>query len=95
MRNDEWPWECLSCGTTLYHDVEHCRTCASASVHPKTRGRSSALREFVSWMRREPYPSFVLKVTAISSTELALTALWLHLILLGPSELIRNGILPV
>jgi hypothetical protein len=41
-------------------------------------------------MRRESYPSFVIKITSIASVELALTTFWLQLMLLGPAELVRE-----
>lgn len=94
LPTDGWPWQCLTCGSALYHDAENCRNCA-ARPPASAGGRSPATQSFSDWMRREPYPTFVLKVTTISGAELALTALWLHLVSFGPAELIAAGFLPI
>lgn len=44
-------------------------------------------RGFWGWIREESFAAFLLKVTAISGLELALTTLWLQVVLLGPTEL--------
>ena len=91
--NDEtWPWECLHCGTTIYHDGEYCRECESRHVFTEDNRWIRGLRAFLRWMRRESHPSFVLKTTSIASVELTLTAFWLQLMLVGPTELMREAL---
>lgn len=84
-----WPWQCVGCGTTIYHDGDYCRDCESATTSARRGPLLRNLREFVGWMRGQPYRTFVPTVTLITFLELALTALWLELVLLGPSELLR------
>lgn len=79
---DAWPWNCLSCGTTIYTDAECCRDCESAHLpafHVRQRDISVG---FVDWMRRETVPTFVRKITVIASIELSLTTLWLYALLI-------------
>lgn len=83
-----WPWRCVGCATTIYHDGEFCRDC-KASPSPRNKSLVSGLREFISWMRRESYWTFVPTVTVITGIELALTALWLQIIIFGPAEFLR------
>ena len=83
-----WPWRCVECESTIYHDGEFCRDCKS-SPSPKRGRLGDGLREFVSWMRRESYWTFVPTVTIITGIELALTALWLQILVFGPPEFAR------
>lgn len=89
---DTWPWRCLGCGGTIYHDVELCRECRPRGPHGEAGRRPEAAEGFVDWMRREPASALSLKVSVIAGVELALTAVWLQL-LVGASGL--AGLAPV
>lgn len=91
--NEEtWPWDCLHCETTIYHDGRYCSECESLRPFVEENRWLRGPRAFLGWMRRESHPSFVLKTTSIASVELALTAFWLQLMLLGPAELMREAL---
>ena len=90
---DAWPWRCLGCGGTIFHDVEFCRDCESTRPPPEQPPPLEVPEEFLEWMRNEPRPTFSAKVTAITGIELLLTTLWLELLLRGPVELARLGVL--
>ena len=80
---DSWPWECLNCQTTIFHDSLYCRDCEAWKWAETASGQSGPVGSFVDWMQRESYPSFVTKVTVIAGIELGLTAVWIHLLILG------------
>lgn len=84
---DTWPWRCLRCGGTIFHDGERCRDCRT--IDPSAAATASRPRGFIEWMRAEPLATFSLKVTATAGVELALTALWLELLLSRSAELAR------
>lgn len=81
--HDAWPWRCLGCEDVIYHDAEYCRDCRRPSLPPRIADTRHPVAAFLDWIRREPYPSFLTKVTAVASLELSLTALWLQLMLVG------------
>lgn len=81
-----WPWQCLGCRGPLYHDGELCRDCRTVDPFAGEPGLPDALAEFVDWIRVESYPAFLTKITAIAGVEVALTALWLRILLHGPAE---------
>lgn len=80
---DTWPWRCLDCGSTIYHDGEFCRACARS--RPVGGGAEAAPTPdgFVDWMREQRPAPFVLKVTVVAGLELALTAVWIQLLVGG------------
>ena len=84
---DTWPWECLDCGTTIYHDGEFCGGCEAAYRARGSARRRRDRRGFLDWMRGESVSDYVLKVTAIAGVEEALTAVWLHVLLRGTTPL--------
>lgn len=84
---DSWPWLCLRCGATVYHDVLYCGDCGPADSSAAERVRRGSAESLRSWIRRQSYPRFVGTVTGIASVEVALTALWLRLLLVGPANL--------
>lgn len=88
---DTWPWRCLGCGETIFHDVEFCRDCTSAGFYDDTGRRFDSPEGFLDWMRSEPLPSFSVKVTTITAVELALTTLWLQFLLGGSIDLTQFG----
>lgn len=91
---DTWPWRCLNCGGTIFHDGEHCRDCRTSRHHSDDPSQGTSSEGFLAWIRRESFATFSLKVTLISGIELALTALWLRLLLLRSIDLATVG-LPV
>lgn len=80
---DRWPWRCLGCGTTIYHDGELCRDCVSAHRRAHAGRGGDASDGFLEWVCEEPVSAFVLKVSVVAGIELALTSLWLRLALSG------------
>lgn len=82
-----WPWPCLRCDASVYHDVLYCRRCRPAASRAGQAGRRGSAGPFSSWIREQSYPQFVGAVTSIASIELALTALWLQVMLVGPANL--------
>ena len=77
-----WPWRCLGCEGTLYHDGWYCAACAAVhAIDRRRRTRSDPGRTFRGWIREQSYPSFVTRVAALAGFELVLTALWLHVLL--------------
>lgn len=84
---DTWPWECLDCETTIYHDADFCLDCAGAYRVGERGGRRDAREGFLDWMRRESFSEYVLKVTAIAGVEEVLTAVWLQVLLGGSAPL--------
>lgn len=82
-----WPWPCLRCDASVYHDVLYCRRCRPAAARAGQAGRRGAAGPFSAWIREQSYPQFVGAVTSIASIELALTALWLQVMLVGPANL--------
>lgn len=82
-----WPWTCLRCEATVYHDVLYCRDCGPADSSASTRVRGRSAEPLRTWIRRQSYPRFVGTVTGIASVEVALTALWLQILLVGPANL--------
>jgi hypothetical protein len=96
---DTWLWRCVGCGGTLYHDVELCRDCHSleryrhaVGGYGETGRRPDAPRGFLDWMRRQPASVLSVKVSVVAGVELALTTLWLKL-LVGSAWL--GGTVPV
>lgn len=79
---DSWPWTCLGCDATLYHDALYCADCRAheRSHATATTGSSSA---FTAWVREQSYPEFVSTVTVVAGLEVGLTAFWLRLLLTG------------
>lgn len=86
---DTWPWRCLRCGGTIFHDGERCRDCRTIDPSADASSRRPDAEGFLEWMRGESLPSFSLKVTATAGVELALTSLWLQLLLRHSAELAR------
>lgn len=87
---ETWPWACLGCDSSVYHDVEFCRDCvASFRSRPSSREPNTS-DHFVDWMRDQPAPTFVMKVTAMSGIELVLTAFWLQTVFQWPLEWTRT-----
>ena len=84
---DGWPWRCLDCGATIYHDGECCRECRSARRVRSGAREADRSGSFLAWMRAEPASTFALKVTLISGAEVGLTALWLVFLLGGATRL--------
>lgn len=82
-----WPWACLRCEATVYHDVLYCRDCGPADSSDAEGIRRGSAEPLRSWIRRQSYPRFVGTVTGIASVEVALTALWLQIFLVGPAYL--------
>lgn len=85
---DTWPWRCLRCGGTLYHDVELCRDCFALERYRHSMGgygeaspEPDRPEGFLDWMRRQPASALSLKVSVIAGVELTLTTVWLHLLL--------------
>ena len=85
---DVWPWRCLRCGGTIYHDVELCRDCFALERYQHTMGgygeaslEPDQPEGFVDWMRRQPASALWFKVSVIASVELTLTTVWLQLLL--------------
>lgn len=78
---DSWPWACLDCGTTIYHDGECCRDCARARQLARAASEGGDPGGFLEWMAGEPAPAFVLKVSTVAAMELALTSVWLQFVL--------------
>lgn len=85
--DSSWPWACLRCGATVYHDVLYCRDCGPAASSAAERVRRGSGEPLRSWIRRQSYPRFVGTVTGIAGVEVALTALWLQILLVGPANL--------
>ena len=77
---ESWPWACLSCGATIYHDGQRCPDCRSSRRLAAVAAIETAEESFGRWIREQSYPSFVSAVTAVASLELALTVLWLQLL---------------
>lgn len=86
--DDSWPWRCLDCEGTIYHDSELCRDCQSVLTVAGGASGQQPDRDFVDWIRLEPYLAFVTKVTAVASLELTLTTLWLQLMVFGSSGVV-------
>lgn len=84
-----WPWACLRCDATVFHDVLYCRECRPAATRAAEggRGRGRGDGPFRSWIRRQSYPRFLGTVTSVAGIELALTAFWLEVMLVGPANL--------
>lgn len=85
---DTWPWRCLRCGGTLYHDVELCRDCFALERYQHTMGgygeaglEPESPEGFFDWMRRQPASALSFKVSVIAGVELTLTTVWLQLLL--------------
>ena len=85
---DTWPWRCLRCGGTIYHDVELCGDCFALERYRHTMGGYGEARlepdgpeGFVDWMRGQPASALSLKVSVIAGLELTLTTVWLQLLL--------------
>jgi len=89
--DDAWPWRCVGCGATIYHDGEFCPDCETTYDTVEATRSARAPTAFFEWMRREPFPAFALKVTLISGVELGLTVLWLRLLLYGLTGLPHIG----
>lgn len=89
---ESWPWRCLYCRTTIYHDGERCRDCRSSRRPAGRRPAPDAPDGFADWVREQTAPALVLKVTAIAGIELSLTALWLRVVSRGH---LLGGALPV
>lgn len=86
---DTWPWACLECGTTIYHDGDWCRDCASTYQVDDGGPRRESSDGFVDWMCRQSASAFVAKVTVLAGFELLLTAFWLQQVLPRIAELGR------
>lgn len=86
-----WPWRCLGCGGTIYHDGERCRDCRRSDRAGAAGRHRDSPEGFVDWMRRQPASTLSLKVSVVAGVELSLTAAWLQL-LLGASGL--AGVVP-
>lgn len=80
---DTWPWRCLGCEGTLYHDAVFCHDCRPAQLTSRSEPSHHPVPAFLDWIRREHYLTFLTKVTAVASLEVTLTALWLQLMLVG------------
>ena len=91
--SDTWPWQCLDCRTTIYHDGEFCRSCDSSHRRPRTYGEPDTSNGFVDWMRGQTASGLVLKVTLVAGIELALTTFWLQTLLRRSVEL--GGVVPI
>lgn len=91
--SDTWPWACVDCRTTIYHDGAFCRACESAYRSRETNWESDTSDGFVDWMRDQTASVLVLKVTAVAGIELALTAFWLQTLLRGSVAL--AGVVPI
>ena len=78
---DIWPWQCLECGVTIYHDGECCLDCESTTPLATYGGEASTTEGFLDWMREQPATTFVLKVSAVAGVELALTTFWMRAVL--------------
>lgn len=78
---DTWPWQCLRCGATIFHDGDHCPDCARSRSLARVADGGRPERGFRAWIRAQSYPSFVATVTAVAGIELGLTALGLRLLL--------------
>lgn len=85
---DAWPWRCLGCPAKIYHDGAYCADCESSRGVQRTAVRHRGAGSFRGWIRDQSYPSFVSTVTTVASLEVALTALWLHLLSYGPVPLL-------
>jgi hypothetical protein len=85
---DTWPWRCLGCTATIYHDGVYCANCVSHRAVQRTAVRRRGAGSFRAWIRDQSYPKFVSTVATVASLEVALTALWLHLLLDGPPRLL-------
>lgn len=90
--DDTWPWRCLGCEGTIFHDAVFCHDCRPAQLPSRSDPSRHPVGAFLDWIRREPYPTFLTKVTAVASLEVSLTALWLQLMLAGS---VGIGRLPV
>lgn len=89
---DGWPWNCARCGTTIYHDAVHCKSCehrsrgeGESASHPLSAVHS--LGELFEWIGDQSYLSLVAKFSTIAGVEVSLTALWLWILYLGPVAL--------
>ena len=91
--SDTWPWRCLECGTTIYHDGEVCLDCESSRRVRRAGGRPDRSVGFVDWVRAQTATGLVLKVTVVASIELALTTFWLQTLLGRVLEL--GGLVPI
>lgn len=85
---DSWPWRCLGCEATIYHDGEFCVDCRSARAAVRDADVEQHSAGFLDWIQGQPYPVFVAKVVAVASFEVLLTLLWLQLLLFGPSSIV-------
>lgn len=83
----EWPWYCLACEVTIYHDGDYCRDCRSNEEFERP-SRSHTSHGFVGWIRQESYSTFIPKITVIAGIELALTGLWLQSMIRGSFKLL-------
>lgn len=59
----KWPWACLRCGDTIYHDGIHCQTCRR-EVHADDATPSKAIT-VIGWIRQQSYPKLIAKTTII------------------------------
>lgn len=91
--SDTWPWRCLDCDTTIYHDGEFCLTCESSHRISQSSGESDRSNGFRDWMRDQTATRLVLKVTAVAAIELALTTFWLQTLVLRSPGL--GSVVPV
>lgn len=78
---ESWPWHCLSCGETIFHVDTYCRDCTKPHRRGSTRRRESTASGFLDWIRQQSVLALSLKVTVIAGVELALTTLWLQILL--------------
>lgn len=85
--SDTWPWQCLDCGTTIYHDGDFCRVCGSSHRLDSGDSEPNSSNGFIGWMRDQSLSAFVLKTTAVAGIELVLTAFWLQTALVRSLEM--------
>ena len=90
---DTWPWACLDCGATIYHDGEFCVACESSHRIRRAHAESERSNGFRAWMREQTATDLVLKTTLVAAIELGLTTVWLQALLRRSLEL--GSLVPV
>lgn len=91
--SDTWPWACVDCGTTIYHDGAFCQSCEAAYRSHGTARDPDSPDGFVDWVRNQTAVDLALKTTAVAGIELGLTAFWLQALLRRSVEL--GGVVPI
>lgn len=81
---ESWPWSCLDCQATIYHDGDYCLDCESAHRSSEPAEPESPVEGFIEGLENESITSLTIKTSVVTIGELTMMGFGLRYLFAVP-----------